>query len=126
MKKTVFPYLLGFLLFTLLMVPAVTWVHAGSGKTPSSARATEQTPPPQGSIVIRTAHEQDFPSLARVSLQQAIQTALDHTPGGLLKAEIEEQHSALVHHVEIVETDKTITEFTIDAGAGTSLATFVD
>jgi hypothetical protein len=31
-----------------------------------------------------------------------------------------------VHHIEIVGTDKTITEFTIDAGTGAVLAKAVD
>ena len=31
-----------------------------------------------------------------------------------------------MHHIEIVGTDKTMTEFTIDAGTGAVLATSVD
>jgi len=126
MKKNLFLYIPGVLLLANLVSSAVTWVHAGSGKTPSTTDATAQTPAPDGSIVIRTTQEHDFPSLATVSLQQAIQTALAQTPGGLLKAEIAEQHGTLVHHIEIVGADKTITEFTIDAGTGAILATAVD
>ena len=80
----------------------------------------------KGSIVIRTAQESDFPSLATVPLQQAIRTALAQLPGSLLKAETEEENGTLVHHIEIVGADKTMTEFTIDAGTGAVLATSVD
>lgn len=109
-----------------LVLFSLRWVHADSGRTPANTVTTAQASTPRGSIIIRTAPEQDFPSLAKVSLQQAIQTALTHTPGSLLKAETEEEHGALVHHIEIVGSDKTITEFTIDAGAGAVLAKSID
>ena len=92
----------------------------------SDGSTTAQTATVKGAIVIRMAQESDFPSLATVPLPQAIQTALAQLPGGLLKAETEEENGALVHHIEIVGTDKTITEFTIDAGTGTVLARSVD
>ena len=125
MKETMSASALG-LAAVLTVVGVSTLVAAQSGaNTPASSTAA-QPAMVKGSIVIRTAQESDFPSLATVPLQQAIHTALAHLPGRLLKAETEEEHGALVHHIEIVGTDKTITEFTIDAGTGTVLAKSID
>ncbi len=111
------------LLTTILTSP---WVYAGAEKNTPETSVKVQTPAPKGSIVIRTVQEHDFPNLAKVSLQQAIQVALGQTPGGLLKAETEEENGSLVHHVEVVSADKSITEFTIDAGTGTILKQSTD
>lgn len=125
MKKTIIASTLG--LAAILTVVGVSMtVAAQSGTHKQTGSTAAQTATVKGSIVVRTAQESDFPSLATVSLQQAIQTTLAQLPGGLLKAETEEEHGALVHHIEIVGTDKTITEFTIDAGTGAVLAKSVD
>jgi hypothetical protein len=126
MKKNSCLYIFGLLMCVPLVLLLVDWVSAGSSDTPTSTHITAQTAAPFGSTVIRTAHEQDYPSLAKVSLQQAIQTALAQTPGGLLKAVTKEHHGALVHHIEIVSADKSMTEFTIDAGTGAILTSAVD
>jgi uncharacterized membrane protein YkoI len=52
--------------------------------------------------------------------------ALTHVPGGLLAAETEETNGFLVHQVEVVAADKSITEFIIDAGNGAVLAQAID
>jgi len=108
---------------TILTSP---WVYAGAEKNTPETSVKVQTSTPKGSIMIRTVQESDFPSLAKVSLQQAIQVALGQTPGGLLKAETEEENGALVHQVEVVGADKSIIEFTIDAGTGAILKQSVD
>lgn len=125
MKNTIIVSTFG-LAAVLTVVGVLTTVAAQSGANTSAGSTAAQTVTVKGSIVIRTAQESDFPSLATVSLQQAIQTALAQLPGGLLKAETEEENGALVHHIEIVGSDKTITEFTIDAGTGAVLAKSVD
>ena len=125
MKETIIASALG-LAAVLTVVGVSATVAAQSGANTPAGSTAAQTATVKGSIVIRTAQESDFPSLATVPLQQAIQTALTQLPGGLLKAETEEENGALVHHIEIVGTDKTITEFTIDAGTGAILAKSVD
>lgn len=79
--------------------------------------------------MIRTVQEKDFPSLAKVPLLQAMRIALDQVAGvsgDLLKAETEEKNGFLVHTVEVVTSDKSIVEFTIDAGTGDILKRSVD
>jgi uncharacterized membrane protein YkoI len=125
MKTTIIVSTFG-LAAVLTVVGVLTTVSAQSGAHKQTGSTAAQTATVKGSIVIRTAQESDFPGLATVSLQQAIQTALAQLPGGLLKAETEEENGALVHHLEIVGSDKTITEFTIDAGTGAVLAKSVD
>lgn len=112
----------------LLTAAIVTsaWVDAGGEAHAQETRSQMQTPAPKGTIVIRTAQESDFPSLATVSLQQAMQIALGQTPGDLLKAETEEENGFLVHHIEVVGADKSIVEFTIDAGTGAILKQSTD
>jgi uncharacterized membrane protein YkoI len=125
MKTTIIVSTFG-LAAVLTVVRVSTTVAAQSGANTQAGSTVAQTVTVKGSIVIRTAQESDYPRLATVPLQQAIQTALVQLPGGLLKAETKEEHGALVHHIEIVGTDKTITEFTIDAGTGAVLAKSVD
>ena len=125
MKKTIIASILG--LVAVLTVVGVSTSVSIQSRANAQARSTvAQTAKVKGSIIIRTAQESDFPGLATVPLQQAIQTALAQLPGGLLKAETEEEHGTLVHHIEIVGTDKTITEFTIDAGTGAFLTKAID
>ena len=108
------------LLLATAMFPTSIWAEQEKNDAVTSPAA--QTPSGKGSIVIRTVHENDFPTLATVPLQQAIQTALTRTPGGLLKAETKAENGFLVHHIEVVAADKSITEFTIDAGNGVVLS----
>ena len=125
MKETMSASILS-LAAVLTVVGVSTIVAAQSGANTPAGSTAAQRATVKGSIVIRTAQESDFPSLATVPLQQAIRTALAQLPGSLLKAETEEENGTLVHHIEIVGADKTMTEFTIDAGTGAVLATSVD
>jgi len=102
------------------------WGDAGGEAHTQEVKSQVQTPAPKGTIVIRTAQESDFPSLATVSLQRAMVIALGQTPGGLLKAETEEENGFLVHHIEVVSADKSIVAFTIDAGTGAILRQAAD
>lgn len=113
------------MLFTTVVITS-SWGYAGSE---TSAHETSVKEVSKGTIVIRTAQEKDFPSLAKVSLLQAMRIALDQVAGvsgDLLKAETEEKNGFLVHTVEVVTSDKSIMEFTIDAGTGDILKRSVD
>jgi len=119
--------------FRAVQVPAVltalalsAGLCAGQGGKNEAKDDNGHSSSVQGSIRIRTVLESDFPSLAKIPLQEAIQLALTHMPGGLLKAETEETNGFLVHHVEVVAADKSITEFIIDAGNGAVLAKAID
>lgn len=59
-----------------------------------------------------------YPGLARITLEQAKDTALASVQGDVLKIELEEENGFLVYGVEIVGLDKAITDVKIDAGNG--------
>ncbi|HWP47267.1 MAG TPA: PepSY domain-containing protein [Candidatus Limnocylindrales bacterium] len=80
-----------------------------------------QEPSYKGSIIVGQAERSDFPDMAKISLQEAMQTALTRVPGKVLKIELENENDYLVYGVEIVSGDKSITDVKIDAGTGSVL-----
>ena len=55
---------------------------------------------------------------AKVTIDQAIKTALEKISGMPVEAELEKKHGKTVWEVEIVGSDGTVTEVHIDAGSG--------
>ncbi|MDF0643269.1 MAG: PepSY domain-containing protein [Nitrospira sp.] len=54
----------------------------------------------------------------KVTIDQAIKTALEKVPGTAVEAEIEKKHGKTVWEVEIVGADGKVTEVHIDAATG--------
>jgi uncharacterized membrane protein YkoI len=75
-----------------------------------------------GTIRIEKQSEAEFPSMAKVSMDQAVQNALASVQGRVLKAELEDEDGFLVYGVEVVTADKSITEVMVDAGTGKVMA----
>lgn len=76
----------------------------------------------EGTIRLRQYSEADFPSLAKVTPDQAVQSALGAENGKVLKMELENENGFLVYGVEIVTADKSIVDVKVDAGSGKVLA----
>lgn len=55
---------------------------------------------------------------AKVTIDQAIKTAVEKVPGTAVEAEIEKKHDKTVWEVEILEADGKMTEVHIDAATG--------
>ncbi|MCP9453251.1 MAG: PepSY domain-containing protein [Nitrospira sp.] len=55
---------------------------------------------------------------AKVSIDQAIQTALEKVSGKVIEAELEHKHKTLVWEVEVVTSDNKVLEIHIDAESG--------
>jgi len=55
---------------------------------------------------------------AKVTIDQAIKTALEKVPGTAVEAELEKKHGKAVWEVEIVGADGKVTEVHIDAASG--------
>lgn len=55
---------------------------------------------------------------AKVSIDQAIQTALEKVSGKVIEAELEHKHKTLVWEVEIVTSENKVVEVHIDAESG--------
>jgi uncharacterized membrane protein YkoI len=71
-----------------------------------------------GSIQLENRAEVNFPSMAKIKMEQAMQTALAEVPGKLLKAGLEDENNFLVYGIEVVTPDRTIMEVKVDAGTG--------
>jgi hypothetical protein len=76
----------------------------------------------EGTIRLGHQSEADFPSLAKVTLDQAVQSALVAANGKVLKTELENENGFLVYGVEVVTADKSIVNVKVDAGSGKVLA----
>ena len=75
-----------------------------------------------GTIRIENQAEADFPTLAKITLDQAVQKALAEVQGQVLKTEIENENGFLLYGVEVVTADKAIVDVKVDAGSGKVLA----
>jgi uncharacterized membrane protein YkoI len=60
---------------------------------------------------------------AKVTIDQAIKTALDKVPGTAVEAELERKHDKTVWEVEVLGADGKVTEVHIDACTGTIIDT---
>ncbi len=69
-----------------------------------------------GSIAVKGNNEAGYPGMAKVSLDEAIQAALQAVQGKVLKVELEDEDGYLVYGVEIAKADKQIADVKIDAG----------
>jgi len=75
-----------------------------------------------GTIRIEKQSEVEFPSIAKISMDQAVKQALASVQGQVLKTELEDENGFLVYGVEVVTADKDIMGVKVDAGTGEVLA----
>ena len=75
-----------------------------------------------GTIRIENQVEADFPALAKITWNQAVQKALSAVHGQVLKTELEDENGFLVYGIEVVTADKAIVDVKVDAGSGKVLA----
>ncbi|GJL63010.1 MAG: hypothetical protein NPIRA04_16640 [Nitrospirales bacterium] len=71
------------------------------------------------------SHEQvktDMAQSARISIEQAVQAAINEVPGTVIKAELEKEHGPLMWEIEVVAADGKIQEVHIDGTSGKRLA----
>ena len=60
---------------------------------------------------------------AKVTIDQAVKTALEKVPGTAVEAELEKKHNKTVWEVEVLGADGKVTEVHIDAVTGTVIDT---
>jgi uncharacterized membrane protein YkoI len=65
----------------------------------------------------------DLAKDAKVTIEQAIKTAVEKVPGTVVEAELEKKHGKTVWEVEVLGTDGSVTEVHIDAATGTIIDT---
>jgi uncharacterized membrane protein YkoI len=71
-----------------------------------------------GSIAVKGTDEAGYADMAKVSLDGAVQSAIQAVPGKVLKVELEDEDGYLVYGVEIAKADRQIADVKIDAGNG--------
>lgn len=77
-------------------------------------------------IKLNNQAEAEYPQLAKVTLEQAMQSALGSTGGKVIKAGLEDEDGFLIYGVEVVTPEKAIIEVKVDAGSGKVLASSSD
>jgi uncharacterized membrane protein YkoI len=75
-----------------------------------------------GTIQIENQVEADFPAMAKITRDQAVEKALATVQGQVLKTELENENGFLVYAVEVVTANKSIVDVKVDAGSGNVLA----
>ncbi|MFO0707096.1 MAG: PepSY domain-containing protein [Nitrospira sp.] len=60
---------------------------------------------------------------AKITIDQAIKTAIEKVPGTAVEAELEKKHDKTIWEVEIVGADGKVTEVCIDAVTGSVIDT---
>lgn len=88
---------------------------AASGNPGTSEQRGEQREAAIRSSVQVPSEESQIAGLARVTIEQAIETAREASPGVVIAAELENEDGSLVWTVEIV-SGAEVREVTIDAG----------
>ena len=68
-------------------------------------------------------HVADLVKDAKVTIDQAIKTALEKVPGTAVEAELEKKHDKTVWEVEVLGADGKVTEVHVDAATGTIIDT---
>jgi uncharacterized membrane protein YkoI len=63
-------------------------------------------------------HAADLVKEAKVTIDQAIKTAVEKVSGTAVEAELEKKHGKTVWEVEIVDAEGKVTEVHIDAASG--------
>ncbi|GAB5047397.1 PepSY domain-containing protein [Thermodesulfovibrio sp. TK110] len=79
-----------------------------------------------GSIRLASDDEARYATLAKISMDNAVNEALKVVPGKVIKAELENENGYLVYGVEIVKADKQIADVKVDAGNGKILKIDLD
>ena len=75
-----------------------------------------------GTIKLGNQAEADFPALAKLSFDQAIQKAMLKVSGHVLKADLGDENGFLFYDIEMVTADNSIVDVKVDAGSGKVLA----
>ena len=71
-------------------------------------------------------HEAAQASLAKKTVQQAIDAAVSRQSGTVLRVELQNEDGFLVYNVEVASPDKKVHEIKVDAGDGSILRIDVD
>jgi uncharacterized membrane protein YkoI len=98
---------------------AVGFLAALAGITVIPAMAQMQETVPLGSIhPAGKVKRADLPTLAKISIDDAMKAAQAKVPGTVIGADLKMKQGSLLYAIKIVGADKVITGVEIDAGDG--------
>jgi len=83
-------------------------------------------PAVKGSISLASAKNTPLPSLAKISLSQAVSTVEREANGKIVEASLGDEDGFLTYLVTVLNPDQKVTEFNVDAGNGQILSRNVD
>jgi hypothetical protein len=69
-----------------------------------------------GSILVQQIY--DYPHLAKINMNDAMDIALAKISGDILKAELDKENGFLVYEILVATPERTLSEITVDAGNG--------
>jgi len=95
----------------ILVALLVAVAASGIGWASSSKKKVEAA-----TVKAENQSEAQYPTLAKVTLTEAVQTALQQEKGKALKAELEDENGFLVYEVEVAKADGNIVKVKVDAG----------
>lgn len=75
-----------------------------------------------GSIKVSTGSQKNYAQMAKITLVQATDKALQNTPGKMISSGLENEDGFLVYSIKISTAKKEIKEVIVDAGDGQILA----
>lgn len=95
--------------FRLLLVVAIGTLFMLSGPAWGDAKGKKED---------ESKEKMEMATSAKVTIEQAIKTASEKTPGKVIEAELEKKHDKTVWEVEVVTADGKIVEVHVDAESG--------
>lgn len=105
-----------------IMMIGIAALMAGIAVAVAGLVKPDDTEVTGGVIRVEKKAEADFPALAKLPFEQAVQKALSAVQGKVLKAKLEDENGFLVYSVDVVTADKAIVDVKVDAGSGKVLA----
>jgi uncharacterized membrane protein YkoI len=112
----------------LLLLTTITTAGIILAASPLKAEEPDgKKSPIQGTLAVaKSTPERDYPTLAKVPLLQAVQTAVATQPGTPIEAKLTRENGFLVWRMDVVSAKGDIYEVTVDAGSGKALASAID
>ncbi|MGC9194303.1 MAG: PepSY domain-containing protein [Syntrophobacteraceae bacterium] len=77
----------------------------------------------KGTIEVKGEKQIAFAEMAKISLVDAVNSAIQSYPGKAIHAGLKNLDGYLVYEIAIVTTDNNVLDVTVDAGSGTILKT---
>ena len=96
-----------------LLAACLTLLTLSYETLPAKEKEVKSSIRPTGKV-----KKENLPTLAKISMAEALKAAMAAAPGSVLKAELEIEDGNLMYSFDIVTDQKTVLEVEVDAGNG--------